>query len=251
MKNINIIIFKILASLKFQALLITVITFILTPTSAFAATLSLSPSTGTFNKGCSFTLTINVDTAGAQTDGTDAVIRFDPTRVSASNINTGTIYNDFPGTNIDSTGKITISGLAAVSAPFQGSGTLATIDFTVPSVAPTGATALTFDFDSSNPTKTTDSNVIERNTVKDVLTSVTNGSYTIGSDSCATQTGTPGNQGVSGGGVINQGGGSVSTPSSTIPVKTLPPAGSEQLTFTMAIVGGILTILGLLGFALL
>lgn len=252
MKKINIITFKILAKLKFQALLIIIITVILSsPVAAFAATLSLSPSSGTFNRGCSFTLTINVDTAGAQTDGTDAIVRFDPTRVSATNVNPGSIYNDYPGTNIDSTGKITISGLASVSTPFQGSGTLATLDFSVPSVAPAGATALTFDFDSSDPTKTTDSNVVERNTVKDVLTSVTNGNYTIGTGSCASQTSTPGNQGGGGTVINNQGGGSVSTPSGTIPVKILPPAGSEQLTFTLAIIGGVLTLLGILGLALL
>jgi len=225
---------------------------VVTPSSAFAATLSLSPASGTFNRGCSFKLNINVDTGGAQTDGTDAIVRFDPTRVSATQISPGTIYNDYPGTNIDATGKITISGLASVSAPFSGSGTLASVDFNVPSAAPTGATAVTFDFDPNDPSKTTDSNVVERNTVRDVLSNVTNGNYTIGTGSCAGQGGGTTGGGTTGGGTA--GGGTVATGSGTIPLKTLqtlPPARSEQLTLTFAIVGSVLTILGILGLALL
>ena len=221
---------------------------------AIAATLSLSPSSGTFNRGCAFKLNVNVDTAGAQTDGTDAVIRFDPTRVLATQITAGTIYNDYPGTNIDSTGKITISGLASVSSPFSGTGTLAAIDFNVPSTAPTGATAVTFEFDPNDPAKTTDSNVVERNTVRDVLTAVTNGNYTIGAGSCASQGGGTTGGGSIGGGATGggtTGGGSIASGSGTIPLKSLPPAGSQQLTVVFAIIGSVLTILGILGRALL
>ena len=228
------------------------------PVSALAATLSLSPSSGTFNRGCSFTLAINLDTASSQTDGTDAILNFDPTRITASNITAGTIYSDYPGTNIDATGKITISGLASVAQPFTGSGVLASIAFSVPANAPTGAAQVTFDFDPANPTKTTDSNVVERNTVKDVLTSVTNGSYTIGTGACSTQTqtgtsgGTSTSGGTTGGGSTVTGGGSTyTTPGGVIPVKTLPPAGSEILTYTLGIIGITLTFLGILGMAIL
>lgn len=237
---------------KFK-ILFTLLTFIFAfltfPASALAATLSLSPATGTLNRGCNVNLAINVDTAGASTDGTDAIIRFDPTRVSATQVTPGTIYADYPGTNIDSTGKISISGLASVSSPFSGAGTLATVSFTVPAAAPTGATQITFDFDPNDPAKTTDSNIVERNTVKDVLSSVTNGSYTIGTGSCASQTGTSGTSGITGG--TNPSGGTVATNSGTIPTKTLPPAGSEHLTITLEIVGVVLTIFGILGLAIL
>jgi len=248
MKNIKIITF------------ITFITFIfMLPAIASAATLSLSPSTGTFNRGCTFSLAVNLNTQNAQTDGTDAIIIFDPTRVTGTNITPGTIYPDYPGTNIDSTGKITISGLSSVSQPFSGTGTLATIDFSVPVTAPVGATAVTFDFNPADPTKTTDSNVVERNTVRDVLSSVTNGSYTIGSGSCTSQTQTTSGTGVTTGGggtttVVTGGGGTTTTTTggtTTTQPKTLPPAGSETLTFTIAIVGATLTILGIIGLAIL
>lgn len=246
---------------KFQIIsgLIVVMYLLVSPAMALAATLSLSPSSGTFNRGCAFTLSVNLDTATSQTDGTDAILNFDPTRISASSITAGTIYSDYPGTNIDATGKITISGLASVAQPFTGSGIFATIAFSVPANAPTGAAQVTFDFDSANPTKTTDSNVVERNTVKDVLTSVTNGSYTIGTGTCSsqTQTGTGTSTGgttsgsTSGGTTVTGGGSTTTSSGGTIPVKTLPGAGSETLTFTLGIIGITLTVLGALGFALL
>lgn len=242
MRNIKIIIF------------ITIITIILaTPTAALAATLSVSPSTGTFNKGCSVTLTINLNTQSAQTDGTDAILAYDPTRLSATSILNGTVYSDYPGSNIDSaTGRVTVSGLASVSSPFSGSGTLATINFTVLEAAPAGATAINFDFDPNNKAKTTDSNVVERGTVADVLSAVTNGSFVIGTGSCVSPTPGPGGPAVI---YLPQGQTGIATPSAApvypTPGTYLPPAGTQELTFALAIVGSVLTILGILGLAIL
>lgn len=224
------------------------------PAYAFAATLSLSPSSGTFNKGCQVNIEIKLDTGGAQTDGTDAIILFDQGKLTANSITPGTIYSDYPGNNPDNEGgKVTISGLASISSTFSGQGTLATIHFTVKENAGTGATIVKFDFDPNDKTKTTDSNVVQRGTIQDILSSVTNGNYTIGTGACAGATPIPT--------IIPRGAPIVSTPSSQIPVKeipikevpikTLPPAGSEQFTFTIAIVGTVLTVLGILGLALL
>lgn len=224
------------------------------PASALAATLSLSPATRTFNKNCSFSLDVVLDTAGVQTDGTDAILMYDSSRLSATSITSGTIYQDFPGNNIsESSGKITISGLASVASPFSGKGTLASINFTVRENAPTGLTQIKFEFDPNDKAKTTDSNVVERGTIVDVLNSVVDGSYTIGTGVCGTTptisptvspTVSPKPQGAP----------VVSTPSASpkpLPPQTLPPAGSEQLTFTIAILGTVLTVLGILGLALL
>lgn len=214
------------------------------PVHAQAATLSLVPSTGTFNKGCTFSLDIKLDTAGAQTDGTDAILLYDSSRLSATSITSGNIYPDYPGNNIDETsGKITVSGLASVSSAFSGQGGLATVQFSVKDNAPAGATQVKFDFDPNDKSKTTDSNVVQRATTSDVLSSVVNGNYTIGIGACGTLPATGGGQGA------------VSTPSGEVEqpliYKTLPPAGTEQLTFALTIVGVTLTILGILGLALL
>lgn len=221
------------------------------PAFAMAASLSLSPASGTFNKSCSFALEIKLDTGGLETDGTDAIVIYDQSKLTASSssISAGTIYADYPGNNVDQTaGKIIVSGLASVSSAFKGVGTLATINFTVKDAAAAGATKIQFDFDASKPELTTDSNVVQKGTVKDVLTSAPDGNYTIGTGSCAAAAPAPsilprtGGQGATG---------YISTPSAEIPYKTLPPAGSEQLTITIAIIGSVLTILGILGLALL
>lgn len=243
-------------------IIIIFITVIL-PQAALAATLSLSPASGTFNRNCDFSLTIDLDTTGTQTDGTDAILRYDSSRFTAKNIVSGTIYPDYPGNNIcennalcPGAGKITVSGLAAVSTPFSGKGSLATINFTVLPNAQNTATAITFDFDPNDKTKTTDSNVVERGTVADVLSSVINGNYTIGTGTACTQgstgTGTGTGTGIgTGTSLVGQGGAGGTPSAQQISTKALPPAGSEQLTFAITIVGATLVILGILGLALL
>lgn len=211
------------------------------------ATLSLSPSTGTFNPGCNFTVDILLNTGGAPTDGTDAILTYDTSRLTtnSTSIASGTIYPDYPGNNVDQqSGKITISGLASITSAFSGQGNLATVTFTVKPEAPMGEAPVNFDFDPNNKTNTTDANVVERGTVTDILNSVVNGAYVVGQGA-----------GCSGSGV-NQASGGISTPSAGYTQKNLDQyvggkTGSEQLTYTIAIVGSVLTVLGIMGFALL
>lgn len=222
------------------------------PVYAQQATLSLSPSSGTFNKSCPFSLEVKLNTGSAQSDGTDAILIYDTSRFSATSISSGTIYPDYPGNSIDEqAGKITISGLASIQSAFSGEGTLATVNFRVKDDAQAGATKIRFDFDPKDKAKTTDSNVVERGTVADILNSVVDGNYTVGTGVCPGATPTP-RPGV---GAPPAG---AATPAATLaptasprPTATLPPAGSEQLTFTLTIVGVVLTILGILGLALL
>lgn len=266
---------------KYLALLITFFAFILSfPAAALAQTTSLEidPASGPFNKGCSFTLNVQLKTGGAPTEGVDTIIIYDQARLTADSIKKGTLFTEYPISNIDSSaGKIAISAIASVGSPFTGSGVFASINFTVPSTAPTGTTQVNLDFDPNNKSKTTDSNVsgVQGGVVVDMLDSVLNGSFTIGTGSCNAQASaspapgsgiTPGAGITPGSGTIpgygyqapsGQGAGYVSTPSAYnppttyIPVKTLPEGGTKELTFTLAIIGGVLTILGILGLALL
>lgn len=243
--------------MKLLTPIIILFSLLASPAYTFAATLSFSPSSGTFNKGCPLSVQIKLDTGQDQTDGTDAIILYDQSKLTAntSSVTTGSIYSDYPGTNVDDTaGKITVSGLASVSSAYSSQGTpgvFATINFTVKENTSTGATMVTFDFDSKDRTKTTDSNVVQRGTVADVLSSVTNGNYTIGTGSCAAATPSPVPKGGQGAVVVVPSTPSAQIPVKEIPVKTLPPAGSEQFTFTIAIIGSALTVLGILGLALL
>lgn len=243
-------------------LLVFVVTYFLltNPDLTFAATLALNPSSGTFNRGCSFSIKIDLDTQGIQTDGTDAILNYDPTRVTPQTIISGSIYPDYPGNFIDvQARKINISGLASVQEPFSGSGTLATVNFTIPQNAPTGLTQIILEFDPNNKTKTTDSNVVERGTVADVLNAVVNGSYTIGTGTCVG----PGSSPSPGSGRGQPGStllplatfAPVSSSPSATPLIELSPGGKQPgltgPTLILTIVGSVLTVLGILGLALL
>ena len=92
---------------------------------AASATLSIQPASGTFNIGCPFTLDVFLDTGGARTDGTDAILFYDQSRFTAQKIRPGTIYADYPGTVIDATkGRVAISGISSLSSAFAGQGIL-------------------------------------------------------------------------------------------------------------------------------
>lgn len=237
-------------------LLFTFAFLLATPVAlAQQASLSLSPSTGTFAKGCQFTVDVKLNTGGGQTDGTDAILLYDNARLSTNNsaIASGNIYPDYPGNNVDeAAGRITISGLSSITSAFSGSGTLATITFTIKSDATEGTGKVRFDFDPNDKAKTTDSNVVERGTVSDILSSVIDGTYNVGSGtSCGGGTATITKSGT---------GGLISTPSGSLNTKTdpglekkvyLPPSGTQELTYTIVIIGATLTVLGILGLAIL
>lgn len=231
--------------------MIIMITVIFSPAVyAQQASLSLSPTSGTFNKGCPFTLNIILNTGGAATDGTDVILIYDPSRFSATSISSGSIYSEYPGNNVDDVnGKVTVSGLASVTSAFSGSGTLATVNLLVKENAPAGASQIKFDFDPNDKSKTTDSNVVERGTVSEILNSVVNGSFIVGTGTCAVlpRTGVGTGQGTTG----------VGTPSAVpstidqIVDSTGQGPGTKEFTFMLAIVGATLTILGIIGMALL
>lgn len=232
-------------------LALTLFTYLLYPSLTFAATLTLSPASATFVRGCSYPVAILVNTEGKQVDGVDAILDYDPSRLTTTQdrIANGTVFPEFITSIDESTRKITIGGVTSVAA-FSGSGTFATINFTVPNEAPTGTTQLTFDFDQNDKTNTRDSNVVERATVVDLLSQVTNGSYTIAENkgSCATGASpstapaytTP--RGATG----PQATDSAQTEQQPI-YKQLPKGGIFEQTIILATVGTIFIALGIIG----
>ena len=232
---------------KFYILILTLITFLFSAQNAFAATLGLTPSTGNYARGCIIGLKINLDTQGAQTDGTDVILIYDPAQLSlqTSDIINGSIYQDYPGNSVDQAGgKVSISGISSVSTPFSGNGTFATVNFHV-SPAASGVTQIKFDFDPNDKTKTVDTNVVERTTINELLNSVTDGTYTITqTGGCGTATG----QGQLG----SNGQGQAASSASAIPVKTvLPDTALSGPTMILAGVGMLLTVLGIAGLAMM
>ncbi len=239
------------------------------PAVASAATLTFNPASGSLNKGCEVTVKIDLDTQGVQTDGTDVIVLYNPAQLSitTSKITNGTIYPEYPGNSVDSAGgKISISGISSVSAPFSGTGTFATLKFTVSnSLAANTPLNLSFDFDPNNKTKTTDTNVVERGTIADVLNSVTNGTYTVGTGTCTgngitggSGTGTGTGTGLNGQGQALPGSNGLSgSQSAQFPVyqptinNELPNAGILDNTLAITAVGLVLVILGVAGLAML
>lgn len=262
---------------KLTALLFAFIIF-LTPSAVYAATLSLTPSTATVNKNCTFEIKINLNTQAQETDGTDVILNYDTTKfqVTTSSIVNGTIYSDYPGNSV-SNGRITISGIAPAAQPYNGSGTFATLNVSVLSTA-AGTGTFKFDFDPNDKIKTIDTNVVQGGADPvDILSAVTDGSYTIGSGTTCTGTtggstgGSTSGSGLSGGGTAGSGvgagvktlpaggqggtagfGGLAGGPAtdSALP-NQLPAGGLEGPTLIFVVVGGVLTVIGLLGLVLL
>lgn len=250
---------------KYLIFFISTFVFFLLPGQVMASTLALDPASGTYNRSCPFSLNITLNTAGAEIDGTDAYVLYDNSRLTATSVTPGTIFSEYSGTNVDdSSGKVSVSGLASVSKGFNGSGVLATINFTVKENAPSGATQIKFDFDPNNMSKTTDSNVVQRGTVAETLNSVVNGTYTIGTGSCVAASPSPGASAAGGKGGTGAPGttGQGATGSESAQIKQIPykdldqitggtTGGNGQWTATLVIVGSVLTVLGILGLALL
>ena len=151
------------------------------PALTSAATLTLSPASGSYHVGDTITASIVLDAQGASVDGVDIYyLNYNPALLSVQDSN-GSVsgVQIVPGTlmptttaNIVDAGMGKIAFAQAVSGGgYTGSGTLATVYFTALAA---GTASVTFDFTSGN---TTDCNVASGGT--DVLASVTNGAYTI------------------------------------------------------------------------
>lgn len=139
------------------------------------ATLALSPGSGdyTFSPTASYPVGIVVDSGGKSVDGVDVIVNFDPKKVMVVNtqVSTTTMFEQFPLNQVDNVrGQIRFSALTFSPKPVVGIvGT-----FQVRPLVK-GEVTLSFDF---TPGASTDSNVAEHGTAKDVLGSVTNATYT-------------------------------------------------------------------------
>lgn len=202
---------------------------------AAGSTLSLSPATGTFNKNCNFSLQVMLDTGGYETAGTDVILNYDTTRFIANKINNGSVYNDYPGNSIDTqNGVVLVSGLAPATSFYKGSGILATVDFTVLENAPPGAAQIKFDFDPNDKSKTSDTNVVEFNTMVETLNQVVNGNYVIGTGACG---------GIGG---LSGTGSATITQIPRIPTTTpLNQTADFGTTLILVVLGSVLTFLGI------
>jgi hypothetical protein len=162
--------------------MLAILAFFAATHSASAATLAVSPTGSTVTVGGTSTVNIMLDTAGQAVYGVDVYsLHFNPAILQVVDVDSGTAGVQIaPGALMastqynlvnNSTGIIQFSQTPSTgSANYTGSGVLATITFQAIAV---GTSNLTFDFTSGS---TTDCNVA--GLYSDLLTGVTNGSYT-------------------------------------------------------------------------
>lgn len=144
------------------------------------AVVSLSASQTSLKIGEKITVEINI-TSNKKTDGTDLVITYDPKLLSVETVGTnknpvrvGTIYRDYPLNSLEPTlGRIIISGITDLPGGALADGLFGSIVFQAKSQ---GTANINLDF---NPGQTTDSNIIESISGKDILEQVNNLQLTI------------------------------------------------------------------------
>lgn len=129
--------------------------------------INLTTAKGVYKVGETMPVLIKVSTGNHLTAGVDLVLKYDPSKLeaSSSSLIKGNTYDDYPQINIDSkNGVLRTSGVVAPDkSGFNGKGDFGTINFTAKSP---GVTTISLEF---SPNATTDSNMVESITNKDVL----------------------------------------------------------------------------------
>lgn len=136
--------------------------------------LGLSPAAGdyTYTSGLTYPVGVVVDSKTGSVDGVDVIIKFDPKKaqVVGNSLNPTTLFEKVPLNTVDNTtGTIRFSALTFT--PKSVTGILATFSF-----RPQAPGVVNFNFDFT-PGATTDSNIAEHGTAKDILGSTQNATY--------------------------------------------------------------------------
>ena len=132
------------------------------------ASLSLSPSSGTFNKDGQFAINIFLNTGGKNVVGVDVSLSFDSEKLQVQEVQPGSLFESQIVFKNEVNGSKILLSLGSFS-PYNGSGNYGTIQF----LAKTLGTA-SVAFDPSPQTK-----VSEEETAANLLGQVANGTYEI------------------------------------------------------------------------
>jgi hypothetical protein len=147
----------------------------------WAATMSLSPATGSYALGATFTVDIIVDPASDSISAASAIVDFDNAKLTAVSVAKGAMFSMDPLTNtigISTTdptkGEIRYDSGSLGATGTTTRGTLATITFRTIAA---GTAAVTFVFD---PTLTTGTSLVAASSgPTNLLTTTSGGSYSI------------------------------------------------------------------------
>ena len=168
---------------KIKTIFLTIILATLGIQGSYAATYSFNPPAENFYEGCVNTVVIDIDTEGIDVNGGDIEVSWDPDEieiidndpnVSGTQIGTGTAFHPLYIGNIVDVGDEEIRLSGATFPPYlNGKKDFAFIQFR----SKPGTTSTEFTFNHT-PGLTTDSNIGEASTSAEILSGVTNGSYT-------------------------------------------------------------------------
>jgi hypothetical protein len=161
------------------------------PSVNAAGTFALSPASGTFRQSCQFSVAVNIAVSGDQSNAADAIITYDPTKIEIIDalpsipgiqIKSGNAYEVYVGNTVNTTtGTIKLVGYSTTNY-LTTNATFATI-YARPKVLATSG-SFQFTFSGASPYNTLDSNIADATTSYDILSSVTNASYTFTTGVC-------------------------------------------------------------------
>lgn len=139
------------------------------------ATLELSPSSGTIKNGETLNVDIMVNTGGADVGAVDAYLSFDADKFEVTLDDTDSAFDVVRVHPDAGPGEMDVSTfLASGEDSVTGSALVAILEVKAKADSGTGSVTLNF-----TPGATGDCNVIEQDTLDDILSSVTDGSYTL------------------------------------------------------------------------
>ena len=191
-KKKSLIILVIVLSILFIIALVYVVGVRQSLITPFAATgtptLGLSPANGTISIGETLNVDINVDTSGNNTDGVGAISTFNSNDFDVVDADAnsqgvqlikGTFYPNVISNKVEN-GKIIYEATSDLSSgtPVKGSGILATIKLKAKQSS--SSAQVKFNF-TPGSTDMNNSTIVESTTAINILSSVTNGNYVLGS----------------------------------------------------------------------
>jgi hypothetical protein len=161
------------------------------PINVQAATFSFDPETASYIQGCTYNVDVLIDTEGSTSNSADIIINFDPNEVeiidsdllnTGIQITPGNAYTSYFGNQVDILiGEIRLTGVN-LAGNFNGEEIFGSFEFKSQDLI----TSADFDIYMTGvgPEVSLDSNIASSVSSNDLLSGVTNGSYTFITGSC-------------------------------------------------------------------
>lgn len=163
-----------------------------------AGTFSLIPASGSLIRSCTASVAIQEAITSDESNGADIIVTYNPAEIdivdalpaiSGIQILPGNAYESYAGNSVNTTtGTIKLVGYST-SSTLSSTATFATILFQPKTSASSGSFNITFT--GANPYNSLDSNIADAATSYDMLSGVSNATYTFTTGSCATDTTSP------------------------------------------------------------